>query len=432
MLKIKPSLRLYFLGTLLFLGGSTVAVFTAFSFSNLISGMDFIMAETMSDFADVEGVKDGKPIVLLNINIASRWQDVPANVRAKLPEAPTDKNDFLKFFDEKNMFGPPSTAYFVVLGYDQSGRKRYISRVLSEDDKRFKDERHEEGLDIFVVIILVGVLGIGVFSTLLVVIMRRAKSPMQRLGTWAKGLDENSLQQTPPDFYYAELNSLATLVHGSLNSVQLSLDREHEFLRNASHELRTPIAVVCANVELLNKLQLKNHSLEKQKQVLARIERAGLTMSHLTETLLWLSRDNSVSLITEPVNLDELVVQICDDLRYLLAGKEVTVELKTEIYILDISITACRIVLSNLIRNAFQHTQSGIVYIEQAQDSVMIRNMNNTDKSSNDLGFGLGLKLTDKLVERFAWQYAIEVEKTGHKVSVAFDSDPSIDSEQQS
>lgn len=420
MFKIKPSLRLYFLGTLLFLGISTVSVFTAFSFSNLVNGMDFIMENTMDDFSDIADVKDGEPVIVLNTNIASRWQDVPASVRARFSAPPTDENSFLKAFDKENIFEPPSSAYFVVLGYDSNGNKRYISRVLLESNVRFENEDHHKGLDIFLVIILGGLLGIGVFSGLLIVIMRRARSPMQKLGEWAKELDENSLQQTPPDFYYAELNSLATLVHGSLNSVQQSLDREHEFLRNASHELRTPIAVVRANAELLTKLQLKENTNVKQQQVLARIERAGLTMSHLTETLLWLSRDNSISLLSEPINLAELVSQVSDELQYLLAGKEVKVELQTDNYVLDIPVTACRIVLNNLIRNAFQHTQIGTVYIEQKQDQVMIRNINQSNETSCDLGFGLGLKLTDKLVERFAWQYDIEVEKTGHRVNVAF------------
>ena len=423
MFKIKPSLRLYFLGTLLFLGISTVSVFTAFSLSNLVNGMDFIMENTMDEFADIDCVEDGKPVIVLNTNVASRWQDVPRNVRSRFSEPPTDDNNFFKDFDKDNIFEPPSRAYFVVLSYDRNGYKRYISRVLMENDKQFGGEEHHKGLDIFLVIIFSGVLGIGIFSALLVVIMRRARSPMQQLGEWAKDLDENSLQQTPPDFYYAELNSLATLVHGSLNSVQQSLDREHEFLRNASHELRTPIAVVCANAELLTKLQLKENTNIKQQQVLARIERAGLTMSDLTETLLWLSRDNSISLVSESVNLAELVKQVSDELQYLLVGKEVEVGLHTDKYVLDIPVTACRIVLSNLIRNAFQHTQVGTVYIEQIKDRVMIRNVNQSEKSSDDLGFGLGLKLADKLVERFAWQYETEVEKTGHKVCVAFGDD---------
>ena len=87
---------------------------------------------------------------------------------------------------------------------------------------------------------------------------------------------------------------------------------------------------------------------------------------------------------------------------------------------IQVAATACRIVLSNLIRNAYQHTQSGTVYIEQIADSVMIRNVDQSKKTCDDLGFGLGLKLTDKLVERFAWQYDVEVEETGHRVTVAF------------
>ncbi|WP_244225164.1 histidine kinase dimerization/phospho-acceptor domain-containing protein [Vibrio aquaticus] len=62
------------------------------------------------------------------------------------------------------------------------------------------------------------------------------------------------------------------------------------FLGYASHELRTPIAVTRNNSELLCKMISKGIPSEKQLVVLDRIERAGFTMTDLTETLLWLNQ----------------------------------------------------------------------------------------------------------------------------------------------
>ena len=42
-----------------------------------------------------------------------------------------------------------------------------------------------------------------------------------------------------------------------------ALNREHHFLRNASHELRTPIAVIRTNMDLLERLQTNSGDREK-------------------------------------------------------------------------------------------------------------------------------------------------------------------------
>ncbi len=103
--------------------------------------------------------------------------------------------------------------------------------------------------------------------------------------------------------------------------MQQSLDREQEFLSYASHELRTPIAVTRTNSELLSKMMTVNNSPEKQIEVVERIKRASITMTDLTETLLWLNRSEGKSLVTENVQLGELTEQLVHDLDYLLEGK---------------------------------------------------------------------------------------------------------------
>ena len=85
-------------------------------------------------------------------------------------------------------------------------------------------------------------------------------------------------------------------------------------------------------------------------------------MSDLTDTLLWLSRNESQNSELEQVNLHEKITTLFNDLNYLLNGKQVNVQLNTDSQAATINTeaTACHIVLANLIRNAYQHTQSGI------------------------------------------------------------------------
>ncbi|MEF1230904.1 HAMP domain-containing sensor histidine kinase, partial [Vibrio fortis] len=188
----------------------------------------------------------------------------------------------------------------------------------------------------------------------------------------------------------------------SLSSVQESLEREQRFLGYASHELRTPIAVTRTNSELLRKMITKQLPAEKQLEVLDRIERAGFTMTDLTETLLWLNRQEGKSLPSYPVSLGKSIQQIVGELGYLLQGKSVEVTTTVDQTTLELPEGLCRIVISNLIRNAFQHTENGIVEIAQAGDTLSIVNRNTEPKiGRDDLGFGLGLELTQRLIAQY-------------------------------
>ncbi len=426
-MKLRPSLRLYFLGAMLFLGVSMAIMFSALTVNYFVEGMDSVLRGTMVEVADTEGleVQDGKPVMLLDFHVASRWQDLPAEASKNFTVPPTEMFEFKKHVVKDELFLPPSAVHFVMVMETKRGQLLYIYKSYKGDlHARLSDGPGSQ----FFWIPVFGLGGIVVFALLLIMVMRRVASPVEALRDWAKSLNAESLQQPPPEFKYKELNTLAIIVHNSLNSVQESLDREHEFLRNASHELRTPIAVIRTNVELLNKINSKSSMTTKQQQVIERIERAGFTMSHLTETLLWLSRDESLSLTPELVKLDEQIMQTVEDLSYLLRGKSVTVELDTSEWQVELPATACRIVLANLIRNAFQHTDTGVVTIRQQQGQVVIRNVNDdvdtamvNDSSTNDLGFGLGVKLTDKLTARFNWQHQREIESSGHRVTVNFD-----------
>ncbi|MBU0536983.1 MAG: ATP-binding protein, partial [Gammaproteobacteria bacterium] len=81
-----------------------------------------------------------------------------------------------------------------------------------------------------------------------------------------------------------------------------------------------------------------------------------------------------------------------------------------------------KILLDNLIRNAFQHTHEGEVTIYQRGNLVRISNreIDSNTMLSEELGFGLGLDLSRKLAERFKWAYRNERSKNGHDAEIEF------------
>ena len=415
-MKILPSIRLYILLAMLITGISTILILSILSLHYFISGMDSSMRVAM--FAQgQQPVIEGKPYKFEGFTVASRWQELPENVKKIMVEPPSEFNVLNKKIVGGSFISPPDTGYFV-MKVKVGDEIRFVSAVF---DRHSHNMLKRDGLPYFLVIILTGLLGILAFAVVLILVMRRVTVPVERLKNWAKGLNTQQLEQPTPDFHYSELNILGNIIKTSLSTVQDSLAREQQFLSYASHELRTPIAVIRTNTELLQKLINKGASVEKQVQVVNRIERAGLTMTDLTETLLWLTRHEDKSLPMGEVNLGQLIRQLVNELNYLTKGKDIRVSIETDDSTHHLPVTLCRIILTNLIRNALQHTMEGNVIINQTATCVRMINQSDSGQDhSEDLGFGLGLELTTRLIEHYDWDYQNVETSSGRKVTIDF------------
>ncbi|MFA3791051.1 sensor histidine kinase [Aliiglaciecola sp. SL4] len=427
----RPSLKLHFFLSVVLLGSSMVIGFSFLSVNYFVDGLDRSLNGIMREIAQTTDVEDQHPKIIAGIHIASRWQDTPELIQQKFPNPPTEVGQLLKIKDQSTILSMPKNLYYVVLYHDLKGEDRYISKVLLERDfvPHYSDIHPTNRL---VWTLILAVIGILLFALLLIMIMLKITKPIKSLKNWAKSLGQHNLQNPPPDFTFSELNELAFLVQNSLTSAHQSLEREQRFLSYASHELRTPIAVIRSNVDLLQRINEKMPASEKQKQVLERIQRAGLTMTNLTDTFLWLSRNEEIKLSPEPVNLGEKINQACCDLNYLLSGKEIDLKVDTDDCEVKVVAVACHIVINNLIRNAYQHTQQGEVHIKQQGSRVIIINSNTAtdsnasvvdsqdDKVAFGYGYGLGLQLSEKIVSHHDWFYE-KTSTTGfYQVTVDF------------
>tara|TARA_R110002012_G_scaffold122175_1_gene272120 strand:+ start:123 stop:1430 length:1308 start_codon:yes stop_codon:yes gene_type:complete len=427
-MKIRPSLKLYFFITMVLLGSVMTIGLSMLTVNYFIDGLDRGLNGVMRELVMTTDVQDGQPANFADFQIASRWQDTPAIIQQRFDSPPIEENELLKSKDQKSFFSLPTNLYFIAMIRNQAGEPRYISKIML--DKFKPQQKAKPHLSRFYWIIITAVLVITMFACLLIILMRKVAKPVESLRDWAKALNHENVQLPPPDFTYNELNTLATIIQSSLNSVNDSLAREKNFLSYASHELRTPISVIRSNVDLLRRLCGQTQMTEKQQITLARIERAGLTMSDLTDTLLWLSHNDEQPVPMERVQLDEKVQQLSSELVYLLNSKEVEVNVQVDNFAFNTARTACHIVLSNLIRNAYQHTQQGLVDVIQKGSCVTIintaaqdentENIPNLGESTHSLGYGLGLQLSEKIIQRHGWQYEVIDQPGCYQVKVDF------------
>lgn len=121
------------------------------------------------------------------------------------------------------------------------------------------------------------------------------------------------------------------------------------------------------------------------------------------------------------MSLDRLIRQLVEESPYLLNEKSVIVDLVTQTCEITLPEVPARIVLGNLIRNAFQHTLKGLIVIHQQHNQVEILNEHHDEENTiPELGFWLGLQLTRQLTNRLGWLYVNEAGPQGHRAAVSF------------
>jgi signal transduction histidine kinase len=264
---------------------------------------------------------------------------------------------------------------------------------------------------------------------------RLAKHQIQPLTDLVKQVDGVLPDQIPANFAKDyppnEIGILATRLENSLASIKDFVEREQHFTRDASHELRTPIAVVKNAVELL---QSSNKLDDSVKPLVERIERAGLQMDQTVTTLLSMARQEPGDKVVEPVKVLPVVEKAIIQHAYLLENKPVEVDVDISIKaLLSVPLGIVQILVANLVSNAFQYTDAGEVFIHFDQNRLTIKDtgsgieeeikdklLETMVKGSKSQGFGIGLSIVKRLCEHHGFALSIDNHQGGVAISIEF------------
>ncbi len=260
------------------------------------------------------------------------------------------------------------------------------------------------------------------------------RKPARDLAQKMEALDpEQPSQRLSVDYPQAELHDIAVQANRHLERVERFIERERSLLDQASHEFRTPVAVISGAVDVLAKQALP-------AQAKGPLERIRGTVDNLTETmsaLLYLSREPDGNTKTETSRVDLILQELMQDHEHLLAFKPARFLL---VDCVSLSVNApeamVRIVIANLLRNAAENTQKGEVTVSLSRERLRVadsgegfdaveaaRSYSAALQSSMKPGGGrgLGLFLTKRICERFKWSLAISSEvNKGSVVEVRF------------
>jgi len=317
------------------------------------------------------------------------------------------KKEFFKKINETEVYGSyynfkNEPYYILISAKDTSGLRKlqYLIYVLSFS---------------FVIFTL-----LALFLTRITI--DRLLIPLHFFHKKIKSINENNLgERIEIKSEKNEIDLLANEFNLMLKRIDDSLKNQLEFTANASHELRTPISRMMAQIE--NKIIDSTISID-MKEFLNKILSDTNQIAELIHSLLILSKNQkSISNQEEMQRLDEIIYSCIEKISQHYPDCKIYFDIQIENETDDIkevrgNKTMLEIVFMNLIKNAYNYSSNKEVTIridqQPHQINCIISNngmvINETDQkrlfepfmrgenSMGTSGFGLGLRIVERIL----------------------------------
>lgn len=245
-------------------------------------------------------------------------------------------------------------------------------------------------IDSALLLIIPATLGImGIAAAIAWVTAGRTLSPLRTLTQTAQSITETDMTQRMVVEGTDEIAKLATTFNEMLDRLQTAFERQQEFLKDAGHELRTPITIVRGYLETLQ------YQPERQEQKIALAIDELDRMNRLVNDLLLLARAECPDFLTIKLEeLDWLTEELYLKVRSM-ADRQWKLESKG---LSPVRVDRQRLTqaVMNLVQNAIRHTQPG--------DTISLGSSVRENQAHiwvSDTGEGIALEDQMRIFERF-------------------------------
>jgi two-component system sensor histidine kinase TctE len=242
----------------------------------------------------------------------------------------------------------PSSAYYVVVAETIKHREEAATTILTG--------MIFPSLFLFISALLIVYFGV-----------RSGLRPLNELSSEIKNRDRNDFSSLPENSVPVEALQLISSINLLIDNLRISNAEKKDFVANAAHQIKTPLAGINTQLELL-KGEVSEESIPRINLALQASER----LSHYIHQLSALARSNDALAIApylKDINLARIIEQESSHWFDISNAQGITIEFEPNECLVRGSIWHIREMISNLIDNAIKYTQvNGTIWISSGID----------------------------------------------------------------
>jgi signal transduction histidine kinase len=306
-------------------------------------------------------------------------------------------------------------------------------REALEIVRQEREKERNDNLETLLNYSLIGLGGLIVFGGIGGYFLSRSMlKPVDRVSSLAARISSTNLKerinyQGPDD----EMKRLADTFDDMLGRLESAFESQKQFIQDASHELRTPIAIAQTNIEVI---EMDEKAAKRDYKRLMEVLKGSMErMSRLNEKLLLLSEIDQTQVKWAMVDVATLLEEVAAEAsaEATAAGVSLKLEPASEEMFVRGDALLLRQAIVNLVDNAIKYNRPGgmVKISSQAEDSqVVVQVQDNgigisqtdqqrifdrfyrVDKSRSRAqgGSGLGLAIVKKIVEDHGGTISVE------------------------
>ncbi len=292
--------------------------------------------------------------------------------------------------------------FWLISGSDESG-KTFLKKVL------------------LALLVLGMVFFLASSFTLLIILQKKSELSKNLNHTIIDFMRKNTGEEFPESYTESEQDVTGGLINALIKRVEIWQQSQRNFIHFASHELRTPIAILIAQTELA--AQNSENKIEQQAFFKKQLQELGV-LSGFIESILLLS---NVEKADDPnrrymsLRVDEVLFKVVSFYQNLYPEKSIQVSFamipdQEDMLVVQGIESLLITALSNLLSNAIQYSYSAPVEIKIyfANARVVLEFINDGSvipeasrellftpfyRGSTSNGLGIGLSLTKRIVQ---------------------------------
>lgn len=223
----------------------------------------------------------------------------------------------------------------------------------------------------------------------------------------------------------SHINTMSSNLKRNIDALNLEIDQvkkmeqlREEFIAQFTHEIKTPLAIINGNIDLLENVDDK----DKKAKYIEVINKEISVINDLVLQMLDLSKleAKAVTLDKKEIDLRELTEDIVDDYEQLLMDKKLKIEIQGEDVLIVSDRKRMEMVIQNYLSNAIKHAFiNSMIKIKIKENEFSIENKGKqidekrmdtiweSFVSDDQKGTGLGLAIVRNILELHEMSYGV-------------------------